>query len=148
MGKAKQPAVMSHEDLTREQRVEGSSDRAFGLVFAVLFFVVAAWPLLDAAAPRWWAAAVGVLIALVALLRPALLERPNRQWIKLGILLGRVVSPIALGVLFYCILTPIGLLMKLAGKDPLRLKRDPDAASYWRPRLPPGPPPDSMTNQF
>lgn len=148
MGKAKRPVVMSHEDLTREQRVEGSSDRAFGLVFAVVFLVIAGWPLLDAAAPRWWAAAVAALIGLIALLRPALLAGLNRQWIRLGVLLGRIVSPIALGVLFYAVFAPIGALMRLAGKDPLRLKRDLDAASYWRPREPPGPPPDSMTNQF
>jgi hypothetical protein len=139
---------MSHEDLTRQQRVEASSDRAFGLVFAAVFFVIAAWPLLDAGAPRWWAAAVGGLIGLIALGRPALLAGLNRQWIKLGLLLGRIVSPVALGLLFFGVLAPIGALMRLAGKDPLRLKRDPDAPSYWRPRVPPGPPPDSMSNQF
>jgi len=139
---------MSHEDLTREQRVEGSSDRAFGAVFAVLFLVIAGWPLLDSGTPRWWAVAVAALIGLIALLRPTLLAGLNRQWIKLGVLLGRVVSPVALGLLFYGVFAPLGALMRLAGKDPLHLKRDPGAASYWRPRVPPGPPPDSMTNQF
>jgi hypothetical protein len=59
-----------------------------------------------------------------------------------------LVSPIALGALFYLAFVPIGLLMRLAGKDPLRLRRDAGSASYWIPRRPPGPPPDSMTNQF
>jgi hypothetical protein len=86
--------------------------------------------------------------AAVALAKPELLAGLNRQWMKLGILLGKVVSPIALGVLFYCVITPIGLALRLAGKDPLRLKRDPAANSYWIPRDPPGPPPGSMTNQF
>lgn len=139
---------MAHEDLTRHQHVEGSTDRAFGLVFAGVFLVIAGWPLFHGEAPRWWAAGVAAAFALVALVKPALLAGPNRYWIKLGILLGKVVSPIALGVVFYGAITPLGAVMRLVGKDPLRLKRDPGADSYWIPREPPGPPPDSMTNQF
>ena len=139
---------MAHEDLTREQPVEGSSDRAFGLVFAAVFLAIACWPLLHGAAPRWWGAGVAAAFALAAMAKPALLARPNRLWIKLGVALGNVVAPIALGILFYAVLTPIGAVMRLTGKDAMRLKRDPGAASYWIPRRPPGPPPDSMTNQF
>lgn len=139
---------MAHEDLTREQRVEQSSDRSFGLVFAGVFVLVAGWPLFHGEALRWWALAVAAVFSLLALLKPALLADLNRLWIRLGVLLGRIVSPVALGVVFYVALTPIGLLMRLTGGDPLRLKRDPGAASYWIPREPPGPPPDSMTNQF
>jgi hypothetical protein len=135
---------MVHEDLSREQRIEGSSDRAFGLVFAVLFAVIAALPLLlHASPPRWWAAGVAAAFALVAWLRPALLAG-----MKLGLLLGHIVSPIALGLLFYCVLTPVGWVMRVAGKDPLLLQRDGGAASYWRRREPPGPPADSMSQQF
>ena len=140
---------MAHEDLTREQHVEGSSDRSFGLVFAGVFLVIAGWPsLFHGEMPRWWASGLAVAFALVALLKPALLAGLNRLWIKLGVLLGKVVSPIALGVVFYCVVTPIGAVMRLTGKDPLRLKLDAGADSYWIPREPPGPPPDSMTNQF
>ena len=139
---------MLHEDLKRAQRVEGSSDRAFGFVFAVFFAVIAVWPMLHAGSPRWWAGAVAGAFALVAWLRPALLAGLNRWWMKLGLLLGHIISPIALGVLFYGVLTPIGFVMRLAGKDPLLLKRDGGAASYWRRREPPGPPPDSMNQQF
>jgi len=98
--------------------------------------------------PRWWAAGVAAVFALAAVLRPALLAGFNRQWIKLGVLLGKVISPVALGVLFYGVLTPLGALMRLTGKDPLRQRREREATSYWLPRQPPGPPPDSMTNQF
>jgi hypothetical protein len=139
---------MSHEDLTREQHVEGSSDRAFGWVFAAVFAIIGGWPLLDGAAPRWWALAIAAAFALVAQLRPELLAGMNRQWMRLGLLLGRIVSPVALGILFYLVLTPLGALMRLAGKDPLRRKLDTAAPSYWLPRKPPGPPPDSMINQF
>ena len=139
---------MAHEDLTREQIVEGSSDRVFGLVFAGVFILIAGWPLFHGETPRWWACGVAAIFALAALLKPAMLAVFNRQWIKLGVLLGKVVSPIALGLLFYGVLTPIGAVMRLTGKDPLRLRLEPGASSYWIPREPPGPPPDSMNNQF
>ena len=139
---------MAHEDLSRDQTVEGSSDRSFGLVFTVVFLVIAAWPLWYGAAPRWWAGAIATVFAIIAVVKPTLLAGLNRLWIKFGILLGKVVSPIALGILFYGVLVPIGVLMRLTGKDPLRLKHDATAPSYWIERKPPGPPPDSMTNQF
>jgi hypothetical protein len=139
---------MSHEDLSRTQEVEGSSDRSFGMVFAVVFVLIGAWPLWHGAVPRWWALGAAAAFVALAALRPGLLARPNRLWSRFGVLLGRLVSPIALGVLFYLAFVPIGLAMRIAGKDPLRLKRDAAADSYWIPRQPPGPPPDSMTNQF
>lgn len=139
---------MAHEDLTREQYVEGSSDRSFGLVMAAVLLLVALGPLRHGHTPRWWALAVAVVFALLAVAKPALLARLNRLWMKLGILLGKVVSPIALGILFYGVLTPLAMVIRLTGKDPLRLKLEPGADSYWILRKPPGPPPDSMTNQF
>lgn len=139
---------MAHEDLTREQHVEGSSDRVFGLVFAVLFILIAVSPLRHGHVPRWWALGVAAVFALLAFVKPSLLAPLNRLWIKLGVLLGKVVSPIALGILFYGILTPVGAIIRLTGKDPLRLKLDPNADSYWIVRKPAGPPPHSMTNQF
>ena len=139
---------MAHEDLSRNQHVEGSSDRAFGLVFAGVFLVIAGWPLFHGEALRWWASGLAAVFALAALVKPALLAGLNRLWIKLGVLLGKVVSPIALGILFYGVFAPIGAIMRLAGKDPLRLKFDPDADSYWILREPPRPPPHPPTYQF
>jgi hypothetical protein len=139
---------MAHEDLSRHQQVEGSSDRSFGLVFAAVFLLIACWPLFYREMPRWWAVAVAAVFALIAISKPSLLAGLNRQWLRLGLLLGKIVSPIALGILFYGVVAPIGLVMRLTGKDPLRLKLDSGASSYWIPREPPGPPPDSMTNQF
>ncbi len=79
---------------------------------------------------------------------PSLLAPLNRVWTKFGLLLHKVVSPIVLGVMFYLVITPTGLLMRLFGKDPLRLKFDGTAKSYWIPREPPGPKPDSIKDQF
>jgi hypothetical protein len=139
---------MAHEDLSREEHIEGSSDRVFGLVFAAVFLVISAWPVVHGVTPRWWALGVSAVFGVVAWIRPVLLARLNRLWMKLGLLIGKVISPIALGILFYGVMTPMGAAIRLAGKDPLRLRRDPAVDSYWIPRAPPGPPPDSMTNQF
>jgi len=139
---------MSHENLHRDNHVDGSSERVFGLTFAGLFFVIACWPLFRGGPPRWWAIGMAAVFALIAMSYPALLTGPNKLWIKLGVLLGKVVSPISLGVLFYLVFTPLGVAMRLMGKDSLRLKFDPGAETYWVERKPPGPPPDSMTNQF
>ena len=139
---------MAHEDLNREEHIEGSSDRSFGLVFSVVFLIIAAWPLLAGHGVRWWAVAVAAAFVAIALAIPALLAVPNRLWMKFGLLLGKIVSPIALGILFYGAITPLGVVMRWAGKDPLRLKLDAQAKSYWIDREPPGPPPASMTNQF
>jgi hypothetical protein len=139
---------MNHEDLGREEVIEGSTDRAFGLVFAAVFAVVAGWPLVSGQPLRWWAVAVAAAFALLALVKPRLLAAPNHLWTRLGVVLGKVVSPIALGILFYGVISPLGAILRLAGKDPLRLKRDTAATSYWIARDPPGPAPTSMTNQF
>lgn len=139
---------MPHENNKLDQHVEGSSDRTFGLVFAAFFIIIAGWPLLHGGLIRWWSVAVAAIFAVTALVKPVLLAKLNRLWIKFGVLLGKVVSPIALSILFYGVVTPIGLLVRLTGKDPLRLKFDPAASSYWLSRNPPGPPPGSMNNQF
>lgn len=140
--------LMAHENLAREDHSEGSSDRTFGFVFAAVFTFVAFWPLVHGHPVRWWSADLAILLALVAWLRPALLTSLNKVWTRFGLLLGAVVSPIALGVLFFLVITPIGLLMRLTGKDPLRLKFERSDESYWIRRDPPGPQPDSLTNQF
>jgi hypothetical protein len=139
---------MAHEPRTRQHTEEGGSDRSFGWVFAIVFLTVACWPLLHGGQLRWWAMVPSVAMAGCALLKPAWLTVPNRLWTKIGVLLGHIVSPIALGILFYGVLTPIGLIIRLFGKDPLRLKLDPGAQTYWIERKPAGPPPDSMNNQF
>ena len=141
-------ATGHHEDFQREERVEGGTDRSFAIVFGIVFMVVMLWPLLDGRAPRWWAAAVAAVFFVLAFAAPGLLKPLNRLWTAFGLLLNRIVSPLVLGLLFFLMITPIGLIMRLAGKDPLRLKGDRNAPSYWVERKPPGPSPDSMPYQF
>lgn len=139
---------MTHEDFSREEHIQGSSDRSFGLVMAAFFGLIGLLPLVSTREPRWWALAVATAFALAAWLRPQTLSRLNALWMKLGLLLSRVVTPVVLGLLFFVTVTPIALLMRLLGKDPLRLRRDPKAASYWITRAPSNPESSSMKNQF
>src|SRR5215470_9076315 len=138
----------SHELHGREHVVQGSSDRGFGYVFAGFAALVGALSLYNGGThwPYWLAAAV--MFALVAFYRPSLLAPLNRLWTKLGLVLFAVVSPLALGIVYYGCITPVGWLMRLSGKDPLRLRFEPERKSYWEARQPPGPPPNSLMNQF
>lgn len=142
------PAGATHENVARDEEIRGSSDRSFGFTFAGFFLLVGLWPLVRHAPIRTWAVALGAGFLLVALARPGLLAPLNRLWLRVGLLLHRVVNPIVMGVMFYGVITPIGFVMQRSGRDPLRKRVDPDARSYWIERRPPGPAPDTMSNQF
>ena len=137
-----------HEFHDRHEVPEGSSDRGFGLVFAGFFAILAAVSLWRGG-PLWpWLGGIALAFLAVALLRAALLAPLNRLWMRFGLLLGRIVNPIVLALLFFAVFTPIALLARLLGKDFLRLRRDADATTYWIVREPPGPAPQSMKDQF
>lgn len=123
------------------------SDRSFGLVFAAFFAIVFGWKLWHGDANFWWLGlSQGFLV--VALALPRLLHPLNVIWARFGLLLHAITSPIILGVIFFVVLLPFGLIMRMAGKRPLRLQRDPAATTYWVRREPPGPDADSFLNQF
>jgi Saxitoxin biosynthesis operon protein SxtJ len=137
-----------HEDLRREHKVPMGSERSFGIVFAVVFLIVALWPVMSWHAPRIWALALSAIFAGIAFTVPALLRPLNLLWFRFGLLLHRVVSSLVLAMLFFVTVTPIAFIYRLLRKDPLRLKFERDSSSYWIAREPPGPPPDTMTKQF
>lgn len=138
-----------HEDFSRSPEIKGSSDRSFGLIVAAFFALVAVLPVLHRppSSVRWWALAVAVGFLTFALLRSRTLRPLNRAWQKLGLLLSRIAGPVVLALLFYAVVTPVGLLMRVSGNDPLRLRRR-KPVSYWIAREPPGPAPETMKNQF
>ena len=88
------------------------------------------------------------LFLAAALLAPRVLAPLNQLWLRFGLLLHKVVSPVVLSLVFFSTVTPIGLLLRRLGKDPLRLRFDPDAPTYWIERRPPGPSGDSMPKQY
>lgn len=142
-------SLQVHEDFTRAAEVEGSSDRSFGFVFAGFFALVAVLPAFHGpiSSIRWWAAALAASFLALALWRTKSLRPLNRLWSKFGLLLSKIVGPVVLMLIFYAVVTPVGLLMRAFGKDPLRLRRD-EATSYWIVRQAPGPAPGSMKDQF
>jgi len=137
-----------HEFGASHQEIETSSDRSFGMVFAVVFALLAgyfAWRGHD-----WWPALLAPATAflLLALIRPALLAWPNWLWTRLGLLLGAVVAPVVMGIIYFAVFTPMGLIARLLGKDFLRLRRDPAAPTYWLPRQDQQPTPERLRDQF
>jgi len=137
-----------HETLIRDESVRPGSPRAFGIVMAAAFALLAllSWWL---AGHAWaWMAPIAITFCTVALLWPAALEPLNRVWFKIGILLNTVVNPVVMALIFYGAIWPTGLVMKMMGKKLLDLKREPDRDSYWIVRRPPGPAPDTMKDQF
>jgi Saxitoxin biosynthesis operon protein SxtJ len=139
---------MSHESLERNETIQGSSNRTLGLTFAAVFTIIALFPLIFGQPMRLWSIAVAAVFAMAGLAFPSVLGPLNKAWTRFGLLLHKITSPIVLGFMFFVVVTPIGLLMRLVGKDPLSLKPNRDAASYWVDRTPPGPKPDSLPNQF
>jgi hypothetical protein len=138
----------THEAFSRDEEIVAGSDRSFGLVMAGAFAAVTALNGWHAGRIWPWTAALAAVFLIAALLRPAVLNPLNRIWLKFGLLLHKIVNPVIMALLFYGTVLPTGLVLRAMGKDLLRLKREPDAASYWIVRTPAGPAPDTMKDQF
>jgi len=107
-----------------------SSNRSFGIVFFIVFLLISIYPLLNKESINLWFLIISIIFLILGLLNSAILSPLNKLWFKLGILLGKIVSPLVMGLIFFCVVTPIGLLMKLFKKDPLNLKFN-NKKSYW-----------------
>jgi len=133
----------------RDGEGERGSDRSYGLVFAAVFAIVGLWPLTgEGGEVRIWALAVAAGLALVAWLRPVLLAPVNRLWFRFGLLLHKTISPLVMGLVFFVAVTPLGLLRSLFVRDPLGLRLDPTAETYWVEKETKRPPKGSMERQF
>ncbi len=141
-------APTTHEAFERDEEIVAGSDRSFGLVMAGAFSVVTALNAWHAGRIWPWTAGVAAAFLVAALLRPALLNPLNRLWLKFGLLLHRIVNPVIMALVFYGTVLPTGLVLRAMGKDLLRLRREPEADSYWIVRTPPGPAPETMKDQF
>jgi hypothetical protein len=137
-----------HESLERDHELTGSSDRGFGIVFAVVFAVVALWPLLSSRPVRLWAAAASVLFLVAAVVRPSILHRMNILWMRSGILLSRVTNPVITALMFFVIFVPFGLLLRALGRKAIEKHLDRDLPTYWQKPERTGWNPASMRDQF
>ena len=121
-----------------------SSNRSFGVVFFIVFLLIALYPLLNNNEIRLWSLIVSVLFLILGILNSKILSPLNKIWFKFGLLLGKIISPIIMGVIFFLVVTPIGFIMKLLGKDLINLKFN-NEKSYW---IEKSGPKSEMKNQF
>lgn len=123
--------MSTHESFDRKHVVATSSDRSFGLVFAAFCAVIAGFRIWHGYAHSIWWLGLAALFALLALFWTAPLAPLNRLWARVGELLHAIVNPVLMGLIFLIAVVPTGLAMRIIGKDPLRLRRAPSAATYW-----------------
>ena len=132
-------------EISRHVSTEQSSEKCFGVVFSIVFLIVALYPLINSESLRIWALVVSIIFFLLAFLAPKVLVLPNKLWFKFGLLIGSIVAPIVITLIYFVTVVPTGLIMRLLGKDLLKQKLDKNAKSYWIERKEPM---GSMKNQF
>ena len=107
-----------------------SSNRSFGIVFFIVFLIIAIYPLTNGGELRLWFLIISIFFLFLGLINSKILNPLNKVWFKFGILLGKIISPLIMLILFFLIVTPIGLLMRILGKDLLKLNFE-KKKSYW-----------------
>tara|TARA_B100000902_G_scaffold294400_1_gene281058 strand:- start:1119 stop:1502 length:384 start_codon:yes stop_codon:yes gene_type:complete len=107
-----------------------NSNRSFGIVFFIVFLLIAIYPLTYSEEIRTWSVIISLIFLILGLLNSKILTPLNKLWFKFGLFLGKMISPIIMGIIFFLVVTPIGLIMRLLGKDVLNLKFNNDR-SYW-----------------
>ena len=117
--------------MSQKLKIKVSSNRNFGLVFFVVFLIISLWPLLDGGQLKIWSLFFSLFFLVLGLMNSKLLTPLNLLWTKFGILLGNVFAPIVMSFIFFLVVTPIGLLMRMMGKDLLRTKYNKSGKSYW-----------------
>ena len=121
-----------------------SSNRNFGIVFFIVFLLVAVYPILKGNDIRIWSLLISFVFLILGLINSKLLTPLNKLWFKFGLLLGKIVTPLIMGFIFFIVVTPIGILMRLLGKDLLNLKYN-EKKTYWIEKTGPK---SKMKNQF
>ena len=140
----------THEQYDKRDDVKSPSERSFGITFAVVFALLAAFSYWHRGAGNTFyvTLAVSAVFAVVTLVAPRTLRPLNLIWLKFGLLLHKIVNPLIMGILFFGIFTPMGVVMRMFGVDFLRMKRKPVAESYWIAKSDDAIPDSSMKNQF
>ena len=117
--------------MTSNTKINISSNRSFGLVFFVLFLIVALWPLKYEEDIRLWSLVISIIFFILGVINSKLLTPLNKLWFQFGILLGSIVSPIIMGIVYFTVVTPTGVLMRLLGKDLLKTSKIKNTSTYW-----------------
>ena len=127
-----------------KNNIKIGSNRSFGIVFFIVFLIVGLWPLLDEDGLRFWAISIALIFLVLGILNSKILSPLNKIWFKFGILLGKLISPLIMGIIYFLVVTPTGILVRLFKKDLLNLKKN-NNKTYWIERDNKN---NSMKNQF
>lgn len=127
-----------------EKNIKISSNRSFGIVFFIFFLIIAIYPLLESGGIRIWSFILSLIFLILGLINSEILTPLKQLWFKFGLLLGKFISPIVMGFVFFIVVTPTGLIMKLLKKDILKLQKN-TSKTYWieKPKIK-----SEMKNQF
>ena len=112
-------------------KIKISSNRNFGLVFFIVFLIVSIWPLTNEEPARIWSAIISSVFFILGLMNSKLLTPLNKLWFKFGMILGAIIAPIVMGIIFFLVVTPTGFIMNIIGKDLLQKKYDKKKGTYW-----------------
>jgi hypothetical protein len=132
-------------ETTNYIQTEKPSEKSFGVIFSIVFLIVSLYPLINSESLRIWALFVSTIFFLLAFVAPKVLVLPNKLWFKFGLLLGSIIAPIIMAMVYFITVVPTGIIMRLLGKDLLKQKLDNNAKSYWIKRSEPM---GSMRNQY
>ena len=121
------------------------SNKSFGIVFFIVFLLISIYPLINNESIRLWSLIISLIFLILGILNSKILSPLNKLWFKFGIFLGKIISPIIMGIIFFLVVTPIGFIMRLLGKDLLNLKYNNIHKSYWIEKTGPK---SKMKNQF
>jgi len=113
----------------QEIKINKKNNITFGIFFFIFFFIIGLFPLISAGIIRIWSVVLSLVFLIITIIRPNLFTFLNRSWIQFGIFLGKIISPIVMGLVFFFVVTPIGILVRILKKDVMGLKRG--ASSYW-----------------
>ena len=128
----------------KNTEIKIGSNKSFGIVFFIVFLLISLYPLINQENIRIWALIISLIFLILGLLNSKILNPFNKLWFKFGIILGRIISPLVMGIIFFFVVTPIALLMKLLNKDILNLKFN-KKDTYW---IEKSGPKSKMKNQF
>lgn len=106
------------------------SNKSFGIVFCIVFFLIGIWPILNNGNFRFWAIAISLIFLVLGMINSKILSPLNKAWFQFGVLLGKVITPIILGIIFFLVVTPIGIMMRMLNRDLLNLRFNSNK-SYW-----------------
>ena len=112
-------------------KIKIPSNRNFGLVFFLVFLIVALWPLKNEEDVRFWSLSLSIIFFILGILNSKLLTPLNKLWFKFGIFLGSIVSPVVMGLVYFLVVAPVGIFMRLLGKDLLKNNKIKNASTYW-----------------